>query len=117
MAGEIPERADLQRSGTYHMLVIAGLHTGILAGSVLWILRLLSLLDAVASACAMVLIFVYAVLTGEAAPVGRAVLRFAVYLATRLRHRKRAMLNALAVAALRLLIANPSDLCSRQAFR
>jgi competence protein ComEC len=92
------------------MLVVAGLHIGILAGSVLWILRLLSLPDIVASACAMVLIFAYAVLTGEGAPIWRAALMFAVYLATRLLYRKRAMLNALAIAALCLLIADPNAL-------
>ena len=48
---ELSDRADFERSGTYHMLVPAGLYIGILAGSVLWILRLLSLPDAVASAC------------------------------------------------------------------
>jgi competence protein ComEC len=107
---EPTERVDFQRSGTYHMLVVAGLHIGILAGSLLWILRLLSLPDVVASACAMMLIFGYAFLTGEGAPVWRAALMFAVYLATRLLYRKRAMLNALGVAALCLLLADPNAL-------
>jgi len=107
---EPAERMDFQRSGTYHMLVVAGLHIGILAGSVLWILRLFNLPDIVASAGAMVLIFAYAVLTGEGAPVWRAALMFAVYLATRLLYRKRAMLNALASAALCLLLADPNAL-------
>jgi competence protein ComEC len=107
---EPTERVDFQRSGTYHMLVVAGLHVGILAGSVLWILRLLGLPDAFASAWAMILIFGYAALTGEGAPVWRAALMFAVYLATRLLYRKPAMLNALAIAALCLLLADPNAL-------
>ena len=107
---EPTERVDFQRSGTYHMLVVAGLHIGILAGSVLWILRLLGLPDAFASAWAMILIFGYAALTGEGAPVWRAALMFAVYLATRLLYRKPAMLNALAIAALCLLLADPNAL-------
>jgi competence protein ComEC len=58
----------------------------------------------------MALIFAYAILTGEGAPVWRAALMFAVYLVTRLLYRKRAMLNALAIAALCLLIADPTAL-------
>jgi competence protein ComEC len=107
---ERPERVDFQRSGTYHMIVVAGLHVGILAAFALWILRLLGFNDVAASACVMVLIFAYAVLTGEGAPVWRAALMFAVYPATRLLYRARAMLNALAIAALCLLIADPSAL-------
>lgn len=107
---EPADRIDFQRSGTYHMLIVAGLHVGILAASMLWILRLLNLPDIIASACAMLLIFAYASLTGEGAPVWRAALMFAVYLATRLLYRKRAMLNALASAALCLLLADPKAL-------
>ena len=107
---EPSERVNFQRSGTYHMLVVAGLHVGILAASVLWILRLLGFGDFSVSLFAMALIFVYATLTGEGAPVWRAALMFAVYLATRLLYRKRAMLNALAIAALCLLLADPNAL-------
>jgi competence protein ComEC len=53
---EPTQRVEFQRAGTYHMLVVAGLHIGILAASVLWILRLLRLSDVVASLCAMALI-------------------------------------------------------------
>ena len=106
------DRANFQRAGTYHMLVVAGLHVGILAAFALWLLRLVGCGDFVASAFAMALIFSYAILTGEGAPVWRAALMFAVYLATRLLYRKRAMLNALAIAALALLLADPRALFS-----
>jgi competence protein ComEC len=107
---EPTDRIDFQRAGTYHMLVVAGLHVGVLAGFALWILRLLGFGDFAASVCAMALIFIYAVLTAEGAPVWRAALMFAVYLATRLLYRRRAMLNALAIAALCLLLADPNVL-------
>lgn len=106
------DRADFQRAGTYHMLVVAGLHVGILAAFALWLLRLLGCNDVVASASALGLIFAYAVLTGEGAPVWRAALMFAVYLSTRLLYRQRAMLNALAIAGLCLLLAEPEALFS-----
>lgn len=104
------DRTDFQRAGTYHMLIVAGLHVGILAAFALWLLRLLGYSDFVASACAMALIFAYTILTGEGAPVWRAALMFAVYLATRLLYRQRALLNVLAIAALCLLLHDPAAL-------
>jgi competence protein ComEC len=63
-----------------------------------------------ASACAIVLILVSALLTNIGPPVWRAALMFAVYLARRLLYRNRAMLNALGAAALVLLIVDPEAL-------
>lgn len=104
------DRLDFQRAGTYHMLVVAGLHVGILGAFVLWLLRLLGCNDLMASVPAAVLIFFYALLTAEGAPVWRAALMFAVYLATRALYRQRAILNSLAIAALVLLLADPNAL-------
>jgi competence protein ComEC len=61
-------------------------------------------------ACAIVLILAYALLANIGLPVWRAALMFAVYLATRLLYRNRAMLNALVAAALALLIVDPEAL-------
>jgi competence protein ComEC len=58
----------------------------------------------------MAMIFIYAAVTKEGAPVWRAALMFAIYLATRLLYRKRALLNALGAAALVLMISNPNAL-------
>ena len=102
------ERLDFQRTGTYHALVVAGLHIGILAGFVLWLLRCIGLGDLLSSACAMTLVFSYAAVTGEGPPVWRAALMFAVYLVTRLLYRRHAMLNAISIAALCLLASDPA---------
>lgn len=107
---ERPTRVDFQRSGTYHLLVVAGLHVGVLAAFVLWILRLFRPGEVFASAAAMATIFVYAAVTKEGAPVWRAALMFAVYLATRLLYRRRALLNALGAAALALMLVSPNAL-------
>lgn len=107
---ERSDRVDFQRAGTYHMLVVAGLHVGILAAFSLWILRLLGFGDVIAGAASMILIFAYAFITGDGAPVWRAALMFAVYLGTRLLYRQRAMLNVLAIAALVLLVVDPNAL-------
>ena len=105
-----PTRINFQRSGTYHILVVSGMNVSILAVFTMWLLRRFGLGEAVASAFAVVLILVYAALTYVGAPVWRAALMFAVYLATRLLYRDRAMLNALGAAALGLLIVQPQAL-------
>src|SRR5258708_37928151 len=99
-----PERVDFQRSGTYHVLVVSGMNVSILAIFTLWTLRRAGLNQVAASVCAIVLILAYAVLPIIGPPVWRAVLMFAVYLATRRLYRDRAMLNALGEAAIALLI-------------
>lgn len=103
-------RVDFQRSGTYHVLVVSGMNVSILAMFALWGLRRAGLGDIVASAGAILLILAYAMLTKEGSPIWRAALMFAVYLCTRLLYRDRAMLNALGLAALILLVADPKQL-------
>jgi competence protein ComEC len=105
-----PERVDFQRSGTYHVLVVSGMNVSILAMFTLWTLRRTGLNEVAASACAIVLILAFALLTNIGPPVWRAALMFAVYLATRLLYRNRSMLNALGAAALALLIVDPQAL-------
>ena len=107
---ERPTRVDFQRSGTYHVLVVSGMNVSILAMFALWGLRRAGLGDIAASAGAILLILAYAMLTKEGSPVWRAALMFAVYLCTRLVYRDRPMLNALGLAALILLVADPKQL-------
>lgn len=107
---ERPTRVDFQRSGTYHVLVVSGMNVSILAMFALWGLRRAGLGDLAASSGAILLILAYAMLTKEGSPVWRAALMFAVYLCTRLVYRDRAMLNALGLAALILLVADPKQL-------
>ena len=103
-------RVDFQRSGTYHMLIVAGLHVGILAMSAIWFLRRFGAGDFAASTLTLILILIYAALTREGSPVWRATLMLAVYVVTRFLYRKRAVLNALGAAALALLVADPNAL-------
>ncbi len=107
---ERPVKVNFQRSGTYHMLIVAGLHVGILAAFLLWMLKRSGLSEVAASAFSIVAIVVYAELTKQGIPVWRATLMFAAYLAARLLYRRRAVMNALGAAALILLVANPAAL-------
>ena len=103
-------RADFQRSGTYHILVVSGMNVSILAFVAFWTLRRTRLGDIPATLLTVALCFAYAFLTDVGAPVWRATLMSSIYLGTRLLYRDRAMVNALGAAALSLLILDPRQL-------
>ena len=101
-------RADFQRSGTYHVLVVSGMNVSILAFVCFWVLRRLRAGEVPASILTVVMSVLYAIVTDVGAPVWRAVLMMAVYLGARLLYRERSMLNALGAAALALMLLDPS---------
>jgi competence protein ComEC len=103
-------RADFQRSGTYHILVVSGMNVSILAFVVFWTLRRLRVGDLPATLLTVASCAGYAFITEVGAPVWRATLMCAVYLGTRLLYRDRAMTNALGAAALGLLVFDPRQL-------
>jgi len=103
-------RADFQRSGTYHVLVVSGMNVSILAFVVFWTLHRLRLGDIPATLLTVGFCVAYAFTTEVGAPVWRATLMCAIYLGTRLLYRDRAMVNALGAAALGLLVFDPSQL-------
>jgi competence protein ComEC len=103
-------RAEFQRSGTYHVLVVSGMNVAILAFVVLWVLKRARVSDTVAAAITVTLSIAYAFLTDVGAPVWRATLMLAIFLGTRLFYRERSMLNAVGAAALGVLIAEPKAL-------
>ncbi len=101
---------DFQKTGTYHALVVAGLHTGAVAGFLLLLLRFLRLPPFPATALAIAGLGVYVVLAGRSVPTLRAAVMFSIYLLARLVYRQRALLNTIAVAALLLLMIHPAEL-------
>ena len=103
-------RADFQRSGTYHILVVSGMNVTILAFVAFWTLRRLRLGEIPATVFTILICVAYAFLTEVGAPVWRATLMCAIFLGTRLLYRDRAMLNALGAAALGLLVFDPRQL-------
>ncbi len=105
-----PTRADFQRSGTYHVLVVSGMNVSILALVTFWFLRRLRIGDLLAGAITVSLMVAYALLTALGSPVWRATLMLALYLGARLLYREKSMLNAIGAAALGLLIVNPQVL-------
>ena len=103
-------RANFQRSGTYHVLVVSGMNLGILAFVVFWLLRRLRAGEMWASAVTALLGFGYAYLCDWGAPIVRAALMLLLYLTTRLLYRDRAPVNAVGGAALGILLLEPHAL-------
>jgi len=101
---------DFEKTGTFHALVIAGLHTAAFGGFLFLALRLLRIPPIPATVVAIAGVAAFAVISGLRVPVERAALMFSLYLIARLLFRERALLNAAAAAALILLVLRPGDL-------
>jgi competence protein ComEC len=104
------QRIGFERTGSFHLFVVSGMHVGLLAGLVFWLARRLKLREWLATFVTIVLTFEYALLTGFGAPVQRALFMTAVFLLARLLSRERNVLNALGAAALGVLIWSPEAL-------
>ena len=103
-------RQQFQRTGIYHILVVSGMNVGILAAVVFWCLKRLRIGQITASIVTVLLAIAYAVLTEAGAPIVRATLMLTIYLGARLLYRERAPLNAVGLAGLILLVADPRAL-------
>ena len=107
------ERADtvaFQKNGTYHVLVVAGLHVTALVVFVYWACRRLRLpLNATVFA-ALVLLIAYVAIVEDRPPIFRAALMATIVLLGRLFYRRLDLLNTAATAALLILIASPRAL-------
>jgi competence protein ComEC len=104
------QRVGFERTGSFHLFVVSGMHVGLLAGIVFWLARRLQLREWLATLATLTLTFGYALLTGFGAPVQRALFMTAVFLLARLLSRDRNVLNALGAAVLGVLMWSPTAL-------
>ncbi len=98
---------EFQRTGTYHALVISGLHIGVVAFLLLLVLRVAGVPRVFRAVVALVLVALYAFLVGARLPVLRATSMFAVFLAASLVYRRRRAFNVIAGTALCFLVVDP----------
>ena len=103
-------RIGFERTGSFHLFVVSGIHVALLAGLLFWIARKLRLSDWLATLFTLALVSAYALLTGFGVPVQRALLMTAVFLLSRLLFRDRNVLNAFGAAALAVLLWSPRAL-------
>ena len=97
-----------RKVGLYHLLVIAGLHVGLLAGLAEGFLRLLRFRETSRSVLVLVFLLSFASLVEQRAPTLRATLMIVGYLLARLLYREQPALNAAGLAALVLLFLRPA---------
>lgn len=103
-------RVGFERTGSFHLLVVSGLHLAIFSGLIFWIAKRLRLSRLWATAVTIALSFAYALFTGFGHPVQRSFWMVALYLIGRLLWRDRSALNAIGFAALVMLAASPRSL-------
>jgi competence protein ComEC len=108
----IPEelRTAFAESGTMHILAISGSNVGILAG-LLWLVSHVAGMGRTASVILILAgVLAYSFIADAQPPVMRAVLMIVAMLAGRPWHREGSLVNGLALAALGVLVWNPSHL-------
>lgn len=103
-------RVQLERTGSFHLFVVAGMHVALVLGALYGLLLWARVPHIVATLSALLLTTAFALLTGFGQPVQRALLMCVVYLLTRLLARTRSPLNALGAAALAMLALHPHAL-------
>jgi competence protein ComEC len=103
-------RVGFERTGSFHLLVVSGMHLAIVAGLIFWIARSLRLSQMWASIATVSLSFAYALFTGFGQPVQRSFWMVTIYLIARLLYRSKNAMNAIGVAALCLLAHDPRAL-------
>jgi competence protein ComEC len=101
---------DFRRTGTFHTLVISGAHVAVLAGVLLFLLRMCALPEIPSLALAALVAWLYAMISGFSPPAGRAAGGFTLYLAARFFFRKGRVLNLLAAVAIVYLLCDPAEL-------
>jgi competence protein ComEC len=103
-------RVGFERTGSFHMLVVSGLHLAILAGCLFWCALRLRIPSVPATLLTLVATFAYAVFTGFATPVQRSLWIITLYLIGRLVYREKSVLNTIGLASLCLLVVSPRSL-------
>ncbi len=97
-------------SGTTHFLAISGLHVGIIAGVIWWLLKYLGISRKWKSVLVMAAVILYAYVAGGRPPVVRAAVMTVAFCFAMIIDREADMLNIVAAAALALLVVHPSNL-------
>ncbi len=99
---------DFRKTGLYHLLVIAGLHVGLLTLLVEFLLRGLGCRRVTRSVIMLGFLVAYAFLVEQRAPTLRATLMIALYLLARILDRDHSPFNAIGGVALILLYSRPA---------
>jgi competence protein ComEC len=104
---ERTESVDFQKTGVFHVLVVAGLHVGALAVFLFGIGRKLRFTPSWTALTTLSVLFAYVAVVEQRPPVIRAALMAAIVVIGGLFFRRLDLLNSAGLAALILLVAKP----------
>jgi competence protein ComEC len=99
---------DFRASGLYHLLVIAGLHVGLIASLILGFCRLVHVRRSARNMCLLAILLAYSFVVEQRAPTLRATLMLVIFVLAELLGRDHTALNAVGIAALILLVTRPA---------
>ncbi len=101
---------DFRRTGTYHALVISGTHVAVVAGVLLFLMRVLFVPAGVSMLVTVAASWLYAAVAGFQAPVLRSAAGFTLFVIARFFFRRPRVLNILAAVAAGFLVVDPEQL-------
>lgn len=101
---------EFRRTGTYHALVISGLHLTMLAACFLFLFQVAGVNALASLAVTAALCWAYALLTGGGTPVIRAAAGLTLFVVARFLFRRPRIVNLLAAVAIVFLAADPGQL-------
>ena len=101
------ESTDFQKTGVFHVLVVAGLHVGAIAMFLFWIGRALRLTPFWTALITLTVLLAYVAVVEQRPPVVRAAVMTAIVVLGGLFFRRLDLLNSAGMAALILLAAKP----------
>lgn len=99
-----------REGGTFHVLVISGLHITFIGGLTLLFVRLFTRKKLWQFLIASAFLWAYSIAVGADVPVVRAAIMFTILLFSQVIHRRGTLLNALGACVLILLVWRPNDL-------
>jgi len=103
-------KESFRKTGTFHFMAISGLHLGILALGLAWLLKWCGFPLRIRAVIIILFSCAFAVLVGFKAPIMRATVMISVYQGAIIFLRKQDTLNTLSLASLIILIIDPFQL-------
>jgi len=103
-------RQEFSRVGVVHVLAVSGLHVGFVLAALLLFINLLRIPHRARPPLLLAALYLYVLITGSAPPVVRAAVTAALLLAAPVLQRRFNPVNAVALAAMIILLFNPLDL-------
>ncbi len=104
-----PTAEVFREGGTFHVLVISGLHITFIGGLVLLFVRFFTKKRFLQFFVACLFLWSYSIAVGGGVPVVRAALMFTILLFSQVIYRQATLLNSLGACALVLLVWRPND--------